>query len=118
MFKSKYEFKPQAGEPGGGPVLVERAGYIPAKIQIENLIDAGKRLKEHRKELYDVFDGEGSEDEVLVRKPNYDLADASQEALAINARMQKRKAQLDAEKAAEEAANKAEAEAEPGKKEE
>ena len=35
-------------EAGGGKVVVERAGYIPAKERIEAMIMAGRRLVDSR----------------------------------------------------------------------
>lgn len=66
------------GEVNKGPVLVESAGYIPAKRQIESFIDAGVRLMEARKdEYYDILQEGDSEDIVPTREPNFDLADAT-----------------------------------------
>jgi len=68
------------------------------------MIDAGKRLGEARKEMYDYFDGEEEGfDEVDVppdRVPGADLADASQISMAVNARLeaQARENRVEAEK--------------------
>ena len=51
LFQTRYNRQERPGEINSGENLVERAGYIPAKIQIENLINAGIRLKEHRAEM-------------------------------------------------------------------
>lgn len=85
----------------------ERAGYIPAKNRIENLILAGQRLKVARAELYDF----GPDDEVdesfsdPTRSANYDMADASQQSLAVEHRLKESKKRRDEEskKVAEEA---------------
>lgn len=37
---------------GKNEALVERAGYIPAKKQISNLLTAGEKLEEYRKKMY------------------------------------------------------------------
>jgi hypothetical protein len=60
-----------------GPKLTESAGYIPANIQIRQMIAAGERLGEMRKELYDFPDGKVDEDFIdPTRGPNFDFADA------------------------------------------
>lgn len=43
--------------PGGGEVLTESAGYIPIDKQITDMINAGQRLGDYRKGIYD-YDGE------------------------------------------------------------
>lgn len=71
--KKNFEFD-------SGRVLVERTGYIPAKIQIENLILAGQRLADYRREKYD-FEPGSKEDfnyHDPTRDPNFDMSDASQ----------------------------------------
>ena len=64
----------------GGKVHVETAGYISAQQQITNLIDAGERLVQYRKESYDIPIGAEDEDPPIdpTRNPNFDLADASE----------------------------------------
>lgn len=65
-------------EVNSGETLVEKAGYEPAKIKIENMILAGQRLSDYRKSQYD-FEGEIDEDFIdPTRSPNFDLADATQ----------------------------------------
>ena len=66
----------------------EQSGYIPPKVQIENMILAGQRL-DHARSLYD-FESEDDIDEDLydpTRAANYDLADATQSALGVEARL-------------------------------
>ena len=61
-------------------IVTEQAGYIPPKIQIENMILAGQRLNMSRLEQYD-FTSEAEIDEDAVdptRSGNFDLSDASQ----------------------------------------
>ena len=59
---------------------VETAGYIPADVQIEMFIQAGRRLDQARKEQFDF----GPEEEVPAdfidptRSGGFDLADATQ----------------------------------------
>lgn len=83
-FQTKYNFKPQI-EPGGGKRKVETAGYIPAEVQIRNMMVAGQRLGEYRAEMYD-YGEEVSDDEAIgdpTRSPNFDLADAAQLARGL-----------------------------------
>lgn len=55
---TKYERPPKKAEKGGGKVVVERAGYIPAKARIEAMINAGKRLVSARAKQYHFGFGE------------------------------------------------------------
>lgn len=87
------------------PSKAETAGYIPPKVQIENMILAGKRLEQARKEAYDF----GPDDEVdygfhdPTRDTGFDLADASRLAATVSENMkstaQKRKEAIAEEKA-------------------
>ena len=86
-FRKAFVFKKPVGEVNSGEVMVETAGYIPAKLRIEQIIDAGKRLVEYRKEQFDY--NEGEEDmspDIRTRSKSYDLADASQDLMIINSR--------------------------------
>ena len=79
--------------------LTEQAGYIPPQDQIESMILAGQRLNEARASQYDF----ASEDEIdedaydPTRTGNFDLADASQLAMATE--MSLRDQALEADKA-------------------
>lgn len=67
-------------EPGGGKLLTESAGYIPIRVQVENMILAGERLGEYRREKYDFGEGEEVPDDVEpdpTRSPSFDLADGT-----------------------------------------
>lgn len=67
----------------------EQAGYISPQNQIENMILAGRRLDEYRKEQYD-FNSEEEIDEELydpTRSGNFDLADASQAQFEVRQRL-------------------------------
>lgn len=70
---------PKIKEPIDGELLTEVAGYIPANIRIENIINAGERLRQARAEMYDF----GPNDEIdedfqdPTRSKSFDLADAS-----------------------------------------
>lgn len=61
-----------------GKKIVETAGYISPKKQIENLIMAGERLEAYRSGMYDF--PEGKIDEYFddpTRDPDFDISDAS-----------------------------------------
>lgn len=80
MFNTKYNYKKVSiPEKNSGRSPVETAGYIPANQRIENMMLAGQRLSESRKEQYDFPDGEIDESyNDPTRSKNFDLADASQ----------------------------------------
>lgn len=69
---------------------VETAGFIPQSVRIQNLIDSGRRLIQSRSQTYDYPDGNYDENAPvpdITRRPNYDMADAFQDSLAINERI-------------------------------
>ena len=68
-------------------VVVERAGYIPAKEQIEGMIMAGLRLGEFRREAFD-YASEEEDDGVLdPMRQNPDLAEVSELEREVNERL-------------------------------
>ena len=78
QFQTKYTHEKSPGEINLGKNIVERAGYIPAQARIENMILAGQRLVEHRKEMYDFSDGKDIDESFSdpTRSKNYDMSDA------------------------------------------
>lgn len=77
----KYDRPKSKDEPGGGKSITETAGYIPVKIQVEQMILAGKRLGDWREENYDFGAGVEVPPNVQpdpTRSPSFDLADGSQ----------------------------------------
>ena len=76
----------------------EQAGYIPPQIQIENMILAGERLNQTRKEMYDFSSPDEIDEDAYdpTRRANFDLADASQ--MAMETEMSLRYQALEAEK--------------------
>ena len=90
QFQTKYNHEKSPGEVNLGKNLVERAGYIPAQARIENMILAGQRLIEHRREMYDFSDGNDIDETFTdpTRSKNYDMSDAfiMSEAIKNNAR--------------------------------
>lgn len=57
---------------------VEKQGYIPAKVQIENMLMAGRRLEESRAEMYDFPPGKEVDEEFIdpTRNPGFDISEA------------------------------------------
>lgn len=92
-FTSGYDTHNFPNEKLSNESLVETAGYIPAQVRIENLINAGQRLQESRANEYDLQDGIESDDFVPdpTRQRNYDLADATQDLADANERIKSRK---------------------------
>lgn len=69
---------PRKSEMNTGELKMETAGYIPAKDQIMNIINAGRRLENYRRENYDFEPGQKEYDfPIPDRAPNFDMADAS-----------------------------------------
>lgn len=66
-------------EPVDGELLTEVAGYIPANIRIENIIQAGERLRAARAEMYDFGPGQEIDENFTdpTRKGDFDLSDAT-----------------------------------------
>ena len=77
----------------------EQAGYIPPQIKIENMILAGERLNQTRKDMYDFSSADEIDEDAYdpTRRANFDLADASQ--MAMQTEMSLRDQALDADKA-------------------
>ena len=90
QFQTKYNHSKSPGEINLGKNIVEKAGYIPAQARIENMILAGQRLIEHRKEMYDFSDGNDIDETFSdpTRSKNYDMSDAfiMSEAIKNNVR--------------------------------
>ena len=84
-FSTKYERFPTVKETNLGETMTERAGYIPPKIQIEQMILAGARLDQQRKDLYDFTEEQEDDGSFMdpTREPGYDLADASVQAKQV-----------------------------------
>lgn len=86
-------------EVGGGPRIVEASGYIPTKIQVENMLIAGQRLNEYRREQYDFSEGDSVPDDVVpdpTRDPQFDLADATRLGRDAKARLDEAKKEAEA----------------------
>lgn len=92
-FATHYKPHKSLPEKNSGEIIVERAGYVPAKKRIENILNAGQRLKEFREDQFDFRSGESIPEDYIVptRRPNYDMADAYQESEYLRARFLERK---------------------------
>lgn len=76
---------------------IEKAGYYPAKIQIENMILAGQRLKQNRQESYHYPDGVINENDTPdpTMSGEFDLADATAQLNSLNAQAEAIQAEID-----------------------
>lgn len=94
MFYTKYVRPEPVQEVNSGELLVEVAGYVPAKKQIENLLFAGKRLDEFRRNEYEFQEGEEIPPGYIdrTRTPNFDVVDAG----TLTERFEKKKQEIDA----------------------
>lgn len=88
-FFTAYENRPVlTGEYNDGVSKVQPYGYIPTRVQVQRMLEAGVRLSEFRKGLFD-FDDDTPDDEIEVdptRSPSFDLADASEAFNGLQAR--------------------------------
>lgn len=65
---------------------VDVTGYVPAHIRIEELIHAGRRLEQARKERYDVAEASLDEPLAMVRTRGADLSEVMAEAHSLQAK--------------------------------
>lgn len=86
-FNTKYSRPKKIPEKNSGERRVETAGYISAQKRIENMIQAGQRLKDYRSEQFDFVNEEPDESyDDPTRKKNFDMAEAFQYNESIKAR--------------------------------
>ena len=105
-FNTQYDRVRQPAESNSGITLVERAGYISAQARIENLMLAGQRLVQARKEMYDFPDGKIDLNfDDPTRRKNYDLADGFPDGLKVEARLKAQKEAVKASQTAQEGSN-------------
>lgn len=113
MFNTPYNMKQKTPpEQNSGEIKVDKLGYCSPKVRIENMIAAGQRLKDYRESQYDFPKGEIDVNYIdPTRSPSYDMADAFQDSIQIDAKLAEQQAAADAaaaeQKAADEAAAKA-----------
>lgn len=80
---------PKSYEPVDDEKIVETSGYITLKQRVENMLLAGERLFQYRKELYDIQHGEELDENLPVdpTRKDYDLADAFQDTERIKSNL-------------------------------
>lgn len=78
-FYTQYRRPEKELEKGGGNLVTEADGYIPAEVQIMEMLSAGYRLGEYRKEKYDFPDSESVDEDFIdpTRSPGFGPEDAS-----------------------------------------
>lgn len=88
MYQTRVNRSRSEPEKNNGISKVEKAGYIPAKKRIENMILAGQRLVQARKDQYDFNNAEPDENfDDPTRRKNYDPADATQDGFYAQSRI-------------------------------
>lgn len=74
----QFHRPPVVMEENDGKSIVEMAGYIPAHIQIQQMMEAGERLNRSRRDQYDYASEEEDDGRIdPTRDSNFDLSDAS-----------------------------------------
>ena len=76
-------------EINSGEQITETAGYIPADVQIQDMIAAGMRLGEYRREMYDFDANEEIPEDFMdiTRIPGVDVVDVERAGIAVNAKI-------------------------------
>lgn len=88
MLQTRYSLTKRIPELLKSGNKVERSGYVSAQRRIENLIQAGVRLKAYRQEQYDFEHGKIEETAFdPTRRKGYDMAEAFQDGLLVEARL-------------------------------
>lgn len=79
-FYTIYDRPEKSPEINSGEILVEKAGYEPAKNKIERMIIAGRRLQDFRRHQFDFQPGEEIDETFIdpTRNPAFDPSDAFQ----------------------------------------
>lgn len=107
VFSTPYRNRVITMESGGGASITEQAGYVPPKIQIEQMMFAGQKLQAFRAEMFDFAKGNDGDIDP-TRHPGLDLAEATQLGRDLAIRMKERQKRKNAEKLAAEAIEKQE----------
>ena len=94
-FYSQATYKPPKGELMTTVSETEQHGYIPAPLQISRILEAGQRLDDYRKFVYDFDDMEKIDINDIepdpTRDTSFDMADAS--ILAMKLQIKKKEAE-------------------------
>jgi len=93
MIQTRYNLSKRKPEIHAKRNKVERSGYVSAQKRIENLIQAGVRLKSYRQEQYD-FDHNNIDEDAYdrTRRKGYDMGEAFQDGLKVEARLKQQEA--------------------------
>lgn len=75
---SQWSYEAPKGESNNGELVVEQAGYIPAKVQIERLLLAGQRLSDFRKGEFESDYYDPDDVESPVDPSSLDLVEADE----------------------------------------
>lgn len=96
-----YDRPEDSFEVNVGPSKVEKVGYVPPNILIENMIYAGMRLNAARTEAYDAETAAEAAEMPIdpTRNPGFDMADASQRLMSLKDRLNKQKQLYELEQA-------------------
>lgn len=88
-FRTKYNRPKLVEEVNDGKSKVETAGYVPAEVQIMDMLSAGMRLNEYRKDRFDFAADEVVPDDFVdpTRSPSFDLADATAISRDVDSRL-------------------------------
>ena len=79
-FYSNYERPPGHSIKNSGKLIVERAGYIPPRVMIQQMVSAGQNLQAHRERMVDTYLDDVPDDfHDPTRSPGYDLVDAGRD---------------------------------------
>lgn len=99
-FQTQFDRASWEGEKNNGPDLVEKSGYVPSNVLIENMIYAGARLDLARSEYYDFPDADSVDEEFIdpTRKAGFDLADATALNRSVQGRIAEQRKLYEAEK--------------------
>ena len=86
--------------------ITEQSGYIPPERQIQDMMNAGRRLQEYRMSQYDFASPDDIDEDAYdpTRTGNFDMADASQQAYDAYQRLHTAVDEVNNAKSAREAA--------------
>lgn len=88
-FYTKYSKPEYTGEKNTGEIITDKYDYVPATTQITRLLQAGQRLKVHRRQDYDFGANEKVPDDFVdpTRSPDFDLVDVSEFESALQQKL-------------------------------
>lgn len=75
-------------EVNDGEEVVEKDGYIPADVQIQSMINAGMRLGEYRREMYDYGPDDEVPDDAIDTRSFTDPVEATRALNQVKARLE------------------------------